>query len=312
MSKAWKMLLSAAVLLAVAACASPEKEAAAPGEDEPLQVVTSFSILTDMVQTIGQDRVEVHNLVPIGTDPHEYEPLPDDIKATTDADLLFYNGLNLEGGEDGWFFRLSNSTGQDPENVFEAAADVEPRYLIDEDGREEVNPHAFLDPVVGMAMAENIRDALISLDPGHSEDYTANAEAFLGQLEEINASYEETIEDIPADRRILITSERAFQYMADRYGLDEGYIWAVDTDENGSPAQIKSLVDFVRDHDVPGLFVESNVDVRPMETVSNETGVPIEGVLFSDEIGKPGEEGDTYLTFLTYNIEVIGEVLGQH
>lgn len=310
--------LTAVALMAVlvlAACGGEDTSGKGDdGEhgDGPLQVVTSFSILDDMVKEIGGNDVEVHNLVPIGTDPHEYEPLPEDTKKATDADVLFYNGLNLEGGEHGWFFKLIDSVDQDEDNVFETTEGVEPMYLASEDGKdEEINPHAFLDPVVGIQMTENVRDALIKADPDNKQDYEDNAEKYLDQLKEIDKEYKEKISDIPEKHRVLVTSERAYQYLADRYGLEEGYIWAIDTEENGTPEQITSLINFIDKHDVPALFVETNVDKRPMETVSKETGVDIAGEIYSDEIGKPGSDGDTYINYLEYNIKEIHDVLAE-
>jgi len=289
--------------------ASDEKDKA---DDDPLQVVTTFTLLEDMVVQIGGDRVEVDNLVPIGTDPHEYEPLPEDIKAATDADLLFFNGLNLEGGDDGWFAKLVNSVDQNDDVIFELGEGVEPLYLTSSEGEEEVNPHSFLDPTVGIQMAENTRDALIEIDPDHEEDYEERAETYLTALKEIDETYKDKIDDIPEEDRILVTSERAYQYMATRYGLEEGYVWAVDTEEGGTPEQITSLINFIEENEPPVLFLESNVDERPLETVSKETGVDIfQDTIFSDEIGKPGEEGDTYVKFLEYNIEKIHEGLTQ-
>lgn len=303
------LIISILAVFFLAACGSNDKTAGEKEkntEEEPLQVVTTFSILDDMVNQIGGELVEVHNLVPIGTDPHEYEPLPEDIKAATDADALFYNGLNLEGGDSGWFAKLADSVDKNEDEIFKIAKDIEPMYITDEDGEEEVNPHQFLDPVAGIKMAEAVRDALVDIDPDHQEEYEENAEEYLDTLKEIEEEYQEKIADIPKEDRILVTSERAYQYLADRYGLKEGYIWAVDTEENGTPEQIKSLVEFIDENEPPALFVESNVDTRPMETVSKETGVDIaKDPLFSDEIGKPGEEGDTYAKYLEYNIEKI-------
>lgn len=280
--------------------------------DQPLKVVTTFTLLEDMVNEIAGDRVEIHNLVPIGTDPHEYDALPDDTKAVIEADLLFYNGLNLEGGDNGWFARMIESTNQDWDITFKAAEGVEPMYLSAEGSRdEEVNPHSFLDPVVGIQMAENIEKALIEIDPENKEVYEENAEEYLTALEEVAQTYEEKINEIPEEDRILITSERAYQYLADRYGLTEGYIWAIDTEENVSQEQITSLIEFIKEHNPPSLFVETNVDQRPMKTVAEESGVDIFGEIFSDEIGNPGEEGDTYIKYLMYNIEIIHEGLLQ-
>lgn len=287
---------------------------ASESSDDPLKVVTTFSILTDIVEQLaGDQNVEIHNLVPIGTDPHEYEPLPEDIKAATDADVLIYNGVNLEGGDHGWFAKLIDSVGQSDDNVFQASEGVEPMYLMSDDGtEEEINPHVFLDPNVGMLMAENTRDALIAADPDNKEEYEKNTEEYLDRLKEIDQDYEERLGEIPEENRTIVTSERAYQYMADRYGLKEGFIWAIDTEENGTPEQITTLVKFIEENNPPVLFVESNVDDRPMETVSNETGVEIfEDMLYSDEIGSPGEEGDTYVKFLMYNIDKIHKGLMQ-
>lgn len=277
---------------------------------EHIQAVTSFSILADMVQEIGGDRVGVHNLVPTGTDPHEYVPKPEDIKHAADAHVVFYNGLNLEGGSSGWFAKLMDSVDQDDDHIFAATTGVEAMSLTGENTRDEhVNPHAFIDPNVGVTMAKNIRKALIAIDPDQETEYRNNAEDYVAKLESLADEYSRKIADIPDERRIIITSERAFQYLADRYGLHEGYIWAIDTEENGTPEQIKRLISFISDNDVPGLFIESNVDPRPMESVSKETGVPIAGTLYSDEIGTRGSDADTYLSYLQHNIDVIHSVL---
>lgn len=309
------MILAFIAVFVLVACnekSTSNNEGNSGNSEETIQVVTSFTLLEDMVKEIAGDRIEVHNLVPIGTDPHEYDPLPDDIKAATDADVLFYNGLNLEGGDHGWFSKMMDSVGQDWDVIFKAAEGVEPMYLTSDDGKdEEINPHSFLDPVVGIQMAENIRDAFIEIDPDHEETYEENAETYLEVLKEIDHEYADKINEIPEENRILVTSERAYQYMANRYGLKEGFIWAIDTEENGSPEQITSLVQFIKENNPPVLFLETNVDPRPMETVANETGIEIFGGIFSDEIGNPGEEGDTYIKFLKYNIETIYEGLSQ-
>lgn len=303
------LTLVAAILLS--ACGSDKEKAKDP--NAPLKVVTSFTIIADMAREIGGDLVEVHNLVPTGTDPHEYEPLPNDIKAATDADVLFYNGLNLEGGKKGWFFKMIDTVQQKEENVISLTERVEPMYLTNEDGREEeINPHAFIDPAVGIKMAEDLRDALVRKHPAKSEEIQKRGDEYVERLKAIDKEYEERIQDIPEQKRTLVTSERAFQYMTSHYGLKEAYIWEIDTEENGSPAQIKSLVNFIQEHQVPVLFIESNVDPRPMETVAGETGVRIaEKRIYSDEIGQPGDEVDTYVKYLNYNINLIHDELSK-
>lgn len=305
--------ISFMAIIVLSACSGNDAKDGDKSSDGPLQVVTTFTLLEDMVQEIGGDHVETYNLVPIGTDPHEYEPLPDDNKAATNADVLFYNGVNLEGGDQGWFAKLIESVDQKESATFEAGEGVEPMYLTSSDGKEEeINPHIFLDPVNGIQMAENIAQALIEVDPDHKEDYEKNAEQYLNILKEIDEEYQEKVNQIPEENRILVTSERAYQYMANRYGLQEGFIWAIDTEEGGTPEQITSLITFIEENNPPVLFVESNVDTRPMETVSSETGVDIfPDKIYSDELGEPGSEGDIYVRWLKYNIDKIHEGLSQ-
>lgn len=306
-------LLTILLVLVLMLTACGKKEASEDeGNDDQILVVSSFTIISDMARQIGGDKVKVHNLVPTGEDPHEYEPLPDDIKAAEDADVLLYNGMNLEGGQEGWFMKMIESTNQDIDIAFELTKGAEPMYLSGEDGQdEEINPHSFIDPTVGMLMAENLRDALQTVDPDNADYYEENAQRYLEELSEIDKKYERVIQGIPEEDRILVTSERAFQYMTARYGLKEAFVWAIDTEENGTPEQIKNLVDTLRDLQPPVLFLESNVDPRPLETVSRETGIPIfEEAIYSDEIGQKGDEVDTYKKFLEHNIRIIGEGLG--
>lgn len=273
----------------------------------PVKIVASFTIITDMAEAIGGDLVDVYNLVPTGTDPHEYEPLPNDIKAATDADLLFYNGMNLEGGQSGWFFKMVESVKQDPNRIFALNEGVEPRYLRDDSGKEEaVNPHSFLSPRVGIVMMRNLRDALVAYDPDNAAIYEANAQSYLERLEELDKNYQEVINSIPENRRLLVTSERAYQYMTEDYGLREAYIWEIDTEEQGTARQIMTLVNFLKKEQPPVLFLESNVEPRAIQTVSRETGIPIfEERIYSDEIGKKGQVVDTYIGLLEHNLRLI-------
>lgn len=290
-------------VLLLAGCSQGNKEGA---DGDQIKVVSSFTIITDMVNEIGQDKVDVHNLVPTGNDPHEYEPLPQDIKKVTDADVLFYNGMNLEGGENGWFMKLARSVNQKEENIYNLSEGIEPMYLSSHDGKvEEINPHVFLNPKNGIIMAENVLKALVEIDPDNKDFYESNAEVYLASLHDIESRYETGFASIPKEKRFIVTSERAFQYMTAEYDIDEAYIWAIDTEENGTPQQIKSLLEVLKDKEIPYLFVESNVDERPMKTISDETGIPIfPEKVFADEIGKKGDEVDTYFKFLEHNLEV--------
>lgn len=309
MKKMILFLFTISLSIILVACGNNDKdddEKLESVDKDKIKVVTSFSMIDDMTKEIGGKHVEVHNLVPTGTDPHDYEPKPNDIKHLSKADLVFYNGLNLEGGNKGWLSKALESSDFSQENAIKTAKDVKPKYIKDEDGKKEVNPHAFIYPNVGEKMVKNITKSLVERNPKNKDYYKANEKAYLEKLYNIEADYKEQLGNIPKEDRIFVASEQAFQYLTDRYDLKEGYIWAIDTDENGSPEQIKNLVKFVNKNKPAILFVESNVDKRPMETVSKESGISIyKKPIYSDEIGKKGEETDTYLKYLEYNLEVL-------
>lgn len=305
-------LVVTGIVLLLASCGKSGASDTNGGNDGTIQAVGSFSIVSDIVNEIGGDFVDVHNVVDVGNEPHEYEPKPEDTKKTEDADIFFYNGMNLEGGDSGWVSKLLESVGKEDDKVFEVTEGVEPKYLGEEEGNDgEINPHAFLDPNVGIKMAENIRDGLVKVDPDHEDEYNENADEYINELKDIDQEYQDKIDDIPEEDRVFFSSERAYQYMTERYGLKEGFIWEIDTEDIGTPDQIKSAVKFVEDNDPPSLFVESNVDKRHMETVSDETDVEISHTIYSDELGKEGEEGETYLGFLKSNIDDIYDGLNR-
>lgn len=298
----WMAAITAVLVIASCGNNNPKSNQ----EDRKLNVLSSFSILSDMVAEIGKDKVEIHNLVPIGMAPHEYEPKPNDVKFATNADMLIYNGLNLEGGEKGWLMKLVQSVKISSNKIFVASEGVEPVYFDDEKGIKEINPHAFISPIVGIKMAENILNALIAVDSINKDYYEDNAQVYIDKLKKIDANYRKRIADIPENRRVFMASELAFQYLTREYGLKEGFIWAIDTDKNGTPDQIKNAISFIKENHPPVLFVESNVDRRPMEMVSKATAVPIyEKPILSDELGRTGQNGDSYIKFLEYNLNVI-------
>ncbi|EHJ08338.1 metal ABC transporter solute-binding protein, Zn/Mn family [Staphylococcus simiae] len=301
-----------ALLLILVACGNEPKSKVSTGEvdKDKIQVVTSFSMLEDMAKKIGGKHVDVHNLAPIGTDPHEYEPKPEDIKHIEKADLILYNGLNLEGGNKGWLAKAMKTTNYPTENAIETGKKIKPQYLKDDDGHKEVNPHAFIDPHAGEVMVKATTQAFIDKNPNNKAYYKKNEAAYLKELHQIEQDYQQQLGSIPKQDRILVTSEQAFQYLTSRYDFKEGYIWPIDTEENGSPEQLKGLIRFIKQYNPKVLFIESNVDKRPMQTVSEETGVPIyHKPIYSDEIGRKGHEGDTYLSYLKYNLKVLTDGL---
>src|SRR5699024_4467555 len=182
-------------VIVLAACgsnnASNNAEAESNNEDEssedPIKVVTTFTLLEDIVKQMGGDAVATYNLVPIGTDPHEYEPLPEDMGEAEDADVLFYNGSSLEGGDSGWFSKLVDSTGQDEDVIYKVSEGIEPMYISSEDGsEEEINPHTFISPDAGITMAENVKDGLIEASPENKDEIEKRSEEYISKLEEMD------------------------------------------------------------------------------------------------------------------------------
>lgn len=275
--------------------------------DDKLQAVGDFTIVSAIVEEVGGERVDVYNIIDSGNDPHEWDPSPRDTKKTADADAVFYFGWNLEGiegdsAEYNWVRKLLRAVDKDPDTVFTISDGIEQKTIGKiEKNQGTINPHAFTSPKAGTIMAKNVRDALIKVDPGHKEDYQANTAALLDELKAIDQAYQDRIEALPEDNRVLFTGERAFQYLAEDYGLKEGFIWEIDGNEEGTPRQVKRAIQFVETHNPPALFHEYNDDKRPMNTVADATGVEVSGTLISDDIG----EADSYVEYLTHNLDTI-------
>ena len=309
MKKAF-MFLAAGLVSAslLSACAPKETEGSDKGDKT--RVVTTYSILYDIVKEIGGDHVDIHSLAPVGSNPHEYDPLPKDIQKAADADAVFYNGLNLEAGN-AWFDKLMDTAGKSGEDapVYMMSKGVEPMHLTTKGKETEEDPHAWLDIRNGIKYAENARDGLIEADPDNAESYRKNAADYISKLKSLHDEAKETFAQIPEEKRYLITSEGAFKYFSKAYGFKAGYIWEINSENQGTPDQVKQVVDLIKDEQIPVLFTETSIDPRSMESVAKETGVPIGGKLFTDSIGKQGEDGDSYLKMMKWNIDTIAKNL---
>ena len=298
-------IMSLCLVLVIAACGKEDVNVVKDKNDK-IQVIATYSIIYDIVKNVGGNRVEVHTLAPVGSNPHEYDPLPKDVQLTTDADVVFYNGLNLEGGNS-WFEKLLLTAGKTgiEAPVFRLSEGVKPKYLTSKGKESEEDPHAWLDVRNGIKYAENVKNGLIKVDPEHADVYEKNAKEYILKLEKLHQEAVKRFSEIPKEQRLLITSEGAFKYFSEAYGFEAAYIWEINAENQGSPDQVRAVVDFIRSKTNPVLFVETSLDPRSMEMVSNETGVPIFGKIFTDSIGKPGEDGDTYIKMMEWNINVI-------
>ncbi|MFD1392412.1 metal ABC transporter solute-binding protein, Zn/Mn family [Lacticaseibacillus jixianensis] len=276
----------------------------ADAQSGKLQVVTTNSILEDMVNQVGQGRVQVYSIVARGTDPHEYEPRPTDVAAAVEADVLFHNGLHLETGGSGWFTKLVTTAGKRfGQDVFAASAGVQPRHLTA--NPKEEDPHAWLDLANGIQYVRTIARVLREKDPKNAQFYQQNAAAYTKRLARLHQTAQTQFQDLPKRRRILITSEGAFKYFGAAYGLTPAYIWELNSEAQGTPEQMRAVLTKIEQRDVRSLFVETSVSPKSMNKIAQDTGLPIHSKLFTDSLAKAGQPGDTYYTMMKWNIEKI-------
>ena len=241
---------------------------------DKLQVVTTNSILEDMVRNVGGDRIELYSIVKRGTDPHEYEPQPSDVSAATEANVIFHNGLNLETGGNGWFNKLVETSHKKfNEDVFSASSEVTPEHLTTNVNEED--PHAWLDLANGVKYVQVITKVLKEKDKKNANYYQANADKYIAKLEKLHHQAQSKYLEIPEKQRLLVTSEGAFKYFGKAYHVTPAYIWEINTESQGTPEQMQRVLGKIRKSDVKNLFVESSVSPKSMEKVSKESGLEI-------------------------------------
>ncbi|CCK18643.1 Manganese ABC transporter, periplasmic-binding protein SitA [Lactococcus raffinolactis 4877] len=253
----------------------------------------------------------IHSIVARGVDPHEYEPKPNDISATTQADVIFHNGLNLETGGSGWFNKLiKTARKKDGEQVFEASESVTPLYLTT--NQSEQDPHAWLDLGNGIRYVKTITAVLKAKDPKHASYYQDRSDAYVAKLKKLDEAAKEKFLDIPENQRLLVTSEGAFKYFSKAYHVTPAYIWEINTESQGTPEQMAEVLAKIKASEVKALFVETSVSPKSMAQVSKETGLPIYSKILTDSLAKKGEIGDTYYDMMKWNLDKIHQGLSDY
>ncbi|AGK72009.1 metal ABC transporter substrate-binding lipoprotein [Streptococcus cristatus] len=310
MKKCRFLVLLLLAFVGLAACSS-QKSSTETGSSK-LNVVATNSIIADITKNIAGDKINLHSIVPVGQDPHEYEPLPEDVKKTSQADLIFYNGINLETGGNAWFTKLvENAKKKENKDYYAVSEGVDVIYLEGQSEKGKEDPHAWLNLENGIIYAQNIAKRLSEKDPANKETYEKNLKAYVEKLSNLDKEAKEKFNNIPEEKKMIVTSEGCFKYFSKAYNVPSAYIWEINTEEEGTPDQIKSLVEKLRKTKVPSLFVESSVDDRPMKTVSKDTNIPIYAKIFTDSVAEEGEEGDSYYSMMKYNLEKIAEGLSK-
>jgi manganese/iron transport system substrate-binding protein len=287
-----------ALLAALLTGCGPNSKAPASGKKK---VLTTFTILADIAKNVAGDAAEVESLIKPGAEIHGYEPTPQDLVRAQGADLILWNGLNLEV----WFQRFFDNLKGIPSVVLTEG--ITPMSITEGPYEGKPNPHAWMSPANAMIYVENIRKALSELDPSNSAVYEANARAYTQKLRDIDKPLRERLATIPSTQRVLVTSEGAFAYLCASYDLKPLYLWPTNADAQGTPQQVKAVIDSVRAASVPVVFSESTVSDKPARQVAAETGARYGGVLYVDSLTDETGPAPTFLRLLEHNAETIAK-----
>lgn len=272
---------------------------------EKFRVLTTFTVIADMAQNVAGDAAEVVSITKPGAEIHEYQPTPGDIKRAQGAQLILANGLNLER----WFSRFTRHLKGVPEVI--VSEGVEPMGISDGPYSGKPNPHAWMSAKNALIYVDNIRDALVKYDPANADTYRANAERYKQQISATVAPATEALAQIPEDKRWLVSSEGAFSYLTRDFGLKELYLWPINADQQGTPQQVRRVIDRVKAQQIPAVFSESTISDKAARQVARETGSHYGGVLYVDSLSQQDGPVPTYLDLLRVTMETIVQGLHQ-
>ncbi|MCB5410358.1 metal ABC transporter substrate-binding protein [Pseudogemmobacter sp. CC-YST710] len=272
--------------------------------DEKMKVVTTFTVLADMAQNVAGDAAEVVSITKAGAEIHGYEPTPQDIVRAQGADLILWNGMNLEL----WFERFLTNLGDVPSVT--VTDGVDPIPIASGSYQGKPNPHAWMGLENAQIYVDNIARAFVAADPANAETYLANAESYKARLRAGLEPLKAEIAAIPEAQRWLVSCEGAFPYLARDLGLRELYLWPMNADQMGTPQQIRTVIDGVREHAIPAVFCESTVNNAPAEQIARETGAAYGGMLYVDSLSEPDGPVPTYLDLLQVTTATIAKGLG--
>ncbi|WP_051427532.1 zinc ABC transporter substrate-binding protein [Arthrobacter sp. H20] len=288
-------------VLALAGCgASPAALARPADNDDRPMVLTTFSVLADLTDQVGGGHVRVESITKIGAEIHGYDPTPSDLVNAQDADLILDNGLGLER----WFKRFVLSVDA-PHVVLSKG--VEPVDIRAGAYSGLPNPHAWMSPAAAQIYVDNIVTALTDLSPAHAAAFAANGQRIKAELQDMLDGLESAFTD--ASTPALVTCEGAFSYLARDAGLEEAFIWPVNSDAEGTPRQIREVIGFVEANEVPAVFCESTVNPSAQEQVALATGAELIGPLYVDSLSGPDGPVPTFLDLLRYDIAMITDGL---
>ncbi|MCQ9369256.1 metal ABC transporter substrate-binding protein [Brevibacterium sp. 91QC2O2] len=297
-----RMILAASGALALAAALSgcgQAAEASGTGQsgDKPV-ALTTFTVLADIAQNVAGDDMTVESITKPGAEIHGYEPTPKDIAKASDADLILDNGLNLEV----WFKQFVDEIDVPHAVVSDG---VEPIDITEDAYAGKPNPHAWMSPKNVQKYVDNMVKAFSDLDPGHAEDYRSNGEKYKTELQGVQDDLTTELAEVPKAQRALVSCEGAFSYLARDAGLTEKYIWPVNAEQQATPRQISSAIEFVKQREVPAVFCESTVSDKPMQQVVGASRAKFGGTLYVDSLSESDGPVPTYLDLIRHDADVI-------
>jgi manganese/iron transport system substrate-binding protein len=268
---------------------------------EKPKVVTTFTILADMARNVAGDAATVVSVTKPGAEIHNYRPTPKDIGRTRSADLILWNGLNLER----WFEKFLNRLNGVPSAILSDG--VKPMSIKNGPYDGKPNPHVWMSPTAALTYVDNIESALSNLDPDSADIYAQNAAAYKTQITALTAPLRQRLNSIPEDKRWIVSSEGAFSYLARDFGLKELFLWSINADSQGTPQQVRAVIDTMRTNNIPVIFSESTVSPKPAQQVARETGAHYGGVLYVDSLSKSDGPVPTYLDLLEVTMKTLVE-----
>jgi manganese/iron transport system substrate-binding protein len=272
---------------------------------KPFRVVTTFTVIQDIAQNVAGDRAIVESITKPGAEIHDYQPTPLDIVRAQAADLVIWNGLNLER----WFERFFDNIKEVPSVT--VTEGIEPMGISEGPYTGKPNPHAWMSSSNALIYVENIRKALIKYDPANAEAYNRNAAAYSAQIKALDEPLRKRLAAIPEAQRWLVSSEGAFSYLTRDYGMKEAYLWPINAEEQGTPQQVRKVIDLVRKNKIPVVFSESTISDRAAKQVARETGARYGGVLYVDSLSAAGGPVPTYLDLLKVTVETVAKGFGK-
>lgn len=269
--------------------------------ERKFKVVTTFTIIQDMAKNVAGDAAVVESITKIGAEIHEYEPTPQDIVKVQSADLVLWNGLNLEL----WFTRFFEDISNVPAVV--VTRGIDPMPIQEGSYKGNPNPHAWMSPTLALIYIDNIRAAFVKYDPKNADIYNKNAAAYAEKIKALDAPLRQRLAKIPQGQRWLVTSEGAFSYLTRDYQMKEAYLWPINAEAQGTPKQVKHIIDLVRENSIPVVFSESTISNKSALQVSKETGVKYGGVLYVDSLSTADGPVPTYIDLLKVTVETIAK-----